>query len=152
MPVNIPNPRKNFNFSIQVPGLNPFLAQQVDIPDFDIDVVEHGDANFLVKTGGMQKYGTCKVSKISTATAPDNWVWDWMFQVQDVFAGGGDLPSNYKRSVVIEQFSNDGVTVINTWVLYGCWPSKINGVNFRRKESDNTMEEIEFCVDQVDHF
>lgn len=148
----IANPRKGFNFSISTPGLNPFLAQEVDVPDHDIDIVEHGDTNFLVKTGGIKKYSAVKVSKISSATAADNWVWNWLFEIQDEFTGGGDLPSNYKRTITIEQFSNDNQTVINTWVLYGCWPSKVNGVKFRRKESDNTMEEIEFCVDQIDHF
>lgn len=148
----IPNPRKNFNFTISAPGLNPFLAQEVDIPDHDLDVVEHGDANFDVKTGGKKKYGTCKVRKISSATAPDNWIWNWLFQVQDEFTGGGDLPINYKLTLTVEQFSNDGQTVLNTWVLYGAWPSKVSGVSFKRTSSENVMEEIEFQVDQIDHF
>ncbi len=148
----IPNPRKTFNFSIAVAGLNPFLAQEVDIPDFDIDVTEHGDTNHDIKTGGRAKFGTLKIKKISSATGPDNWIWNWMLQVQNVFTGGGDLPSNYKRTVVVEQFLNDGVTVINSWVFYGSWPSKINGVSFKRTGSDNTMEDIELQVDEPDHF
>ncbi len=148
----IPNPRKGFNFSVSAPGLNPFLAQEVDIPDRDNDVVEHGDTNHLVKTAGLVKPGTFKIKKIATATAADNWIWDWMFQVQDEFTGGGDLPSNYVRTITVEQFSNDGVTVINTWVLYGAWPSKVSGVNFKRTSSDNTAEEIEFQLEQMDHF
>lgn len=149
---NVPNPRKNFNFSISIAGLNPFLAQEVDLPNHDVDVVEHGDTNYVVKTGGQAKFDNLKVKKISDATGPDNWVWDWQKQIQDVFAGGGDLPSNYKRTIIVEQFAPDGLTVINTWVYYGAWPNKINNSTFKRIGSENTMEEIEFCVDQPDHF
>lgn len=146
---NIANPRKQFQFSISAPGLNPFLAQKVVVPEESIDVVEHGDTNYDVKTGGRRKIGKLLIDKISTAIGPDNWVEDWMSEVQNTFLGGGMLPSIYKRTLTIDQYSNDGVTIINTWVCYGCWPSKRNGVDLDRKGSDNTMESIEIEVDQV---
>lgn len=149
---NIPNPRKIFNFSVSIPGLDPFLCQEFDVPDQDIDVVEHGDTNHLVPTGGLMKYSSAKMKKLSPATAPDNWIWDWMFQIQNVFTGGGDLPSNYTRTITVEQYSNDGVTVINTWVLLGAWPNKVNGSTFKRKDSENTMEDIEFKLEKMDHY
>lgn len=148
---NIANPRKQFNFSISTPGLNPFLAQKVTLPDFEIDVVEHGDTNYDVKTGGRAKFGQLMIEKIATATGPDNWVWEWMQEIQDVFVGGGFLPSIYKRTIEIFQYSTDGVAVINRWRLLGCWPNKINGVELDRLGSDNTMESLEFCVDQPSH-
>lgn len=146
---NIANPRKQFQFSISVPGLNPFLAQKVTIPEQSIDVTEHGDTNYDVKTGGRVKYGKILIDKISTALGPDNWVEDWMATVQNVFLGGGLLPSLYKQTVTIDQYSNDGVTIINSWTLYGAWPSKRNGVDLDRKGSDNTLESIELELDQV---
>lgn len=148
---NIANPRKQFNFSISTPGLNPFLAQKVTIPGFEIDVVEHGDTNYLVKTGGIHKFENILIEKISSATAPDNWVWNWIQEVQDVFVGGGLLPSIYKRTIEIIQFSNDGITILNRWKCYGCWPPKIAGVELDRMASDNTKESIELCTDRVKH-
>lgn len=148
----VANPRKGFNFTISAPGLNPFLAQVVETPDWDIDVVEHGDTNHLIKTGGLAKVGLLKIDKISIATGSDNWIWNWYFQVQDVFTGGGDLPSNYKRTITVEQLAPDGVTVINTWVYYGSWPSKINNSKHSRTESQNNIESIELCVDEPDRF
>ena len=147
----IPNPRKQFNFTIQTPGLNPFLAQKVTIPDFEIDVVEHGDTNFDVKTGGRHKFGMVAIDKISTALGPDNWIWEWQQEIQDVFIGGGLLPSIYKRTIEIFQFSNDGISTINRWVCFGCWPHKINGVELNRLGSENTTESIELCTDQIQH-
>jgi phage tail-like protein len=146
---NIANPRKQFQFSITAPGLNPFLAQKVTIPGFDIDVVEHGDTNFKVKTGGIHNFGKITIEKISTALGPDNWLANWMSEVQNVILGGGLLPSIYKRTITIEQFSNDGLTIINRWICYGCWPSKRDGISLDRTSSENTMESIELETDQV---
>jgi hypothetical protein len=94
--------------------------------------------------------GTIRVSKISPADASDTWLADWMREVQDVMVGGGLLPSQYKRSIYVEHYAPDNVTVINTYAFYGCWPSKINGVELSRVDSNNTMEDIEFCVDQFE--
>ena len=146
---NIANPRKQFNFSIYAPGLNPFLAQKVTIPEVSIDVVEHGDTNYDVKTGGRKKIGTILIDQISPATGPDNWVETWMNQVQNEILGGGFLPSIYKRNLTIDEYSTDGVTIINQHECFGCWPSKRNGIELNRRGSDNTLKSIELQVDQV---
>lgn len=147
----IENPRKQFNFSILCAGLNPFLAQNVNTPDYSLEVATHGDANYKVKTAGLPDIGTLMIEKISPATAPDNWVWIWIRDIQNTFTGGGQLPSNYKRTIEIQQYSNDGVTILNRWMLYGCWPSKINGVEFKRLGSENTLENLELQVDRILH-
>lgn len=146
---NIANPRKQFNFSIFAAGFNAFLAQKVTIPEQSIDVTEHGDTNYDVKTGGRVKYGAIIIEQIMTAIGPDNWVESWMNQVQNVFLGGGFLPIIYKRNLTIDEFSNDGVTLINQWECFGCWPSKRNGIELNRRGSDNTLKTMELQVDQI---
>ncbi len=146
---NIANPRKQFNFSLSTPGLNPFLAQKVTIPEISIDVEEHGDTNFDVKTGGRKKLGKIMIEKIMTAIGSDNWIDDWMNEVQNEMLGGGFLPSLYKRTVTIDEYSSDGVTIINTHVCFGCWPSKRNGIELDRKGSANTTQSCELEVDQI---
>lgn len=145
----INNPRKQFQFNIMVPGLNPFLCQDVKIPDVEFDMVEHGDRNYQVKTAGMKKVGQLAISKIMPAETTDNFFWDWMRQIQDTDTGGGDLPSNYKKRIMVEQYANDGQTVIQRWEFDGAWPQKINGIEFNRKASENTIETIDICVDRV---
>jgi len=145
---NISNPRKQFNFSIYAPGLNPFLSQKVTIPETSIDVVTHGDTNYDVKTGGRKIIGKLMVEKLSTALGPDNWVHNWMNEVQNEFEGGGFLPTVYKRTLLIDEYAPDGVTIINTYAMIGAWPSKVNGIELSRTSSDNTIESIEFEVDQ----
>ena len=148
---NVANPRKQFNFDISSPGVNSFLCQKVTIPDFEIDVVAHGDTNYDVKTGGRHKYGALMIEKIASATVSDIYIWVWMQEIQDVILGGGILPFLYKRTIEVTQFSTDGILVLNSWVMKGCWPSKINGLEYNRLGSENTLESIEIQVDTVEH-
>jgi|SRR5882757_460245 len=145
---HINNPRKQFQFTILIPGLNPFLAQEVDTVDVEFDMAEHGDVGFLVKTAGLKKFGMLKVNKIQQADSTDTFIRDWMRQIFDTQVGGGDLPSNYKVTILVEQYSNDGVTVVERREYRGGWPQKANGVNLSRKGSENTIESIEFCIDE----
>lgn len=144
----VANPRKQFQFSIQVPGLYPFLAQKVTLPDTETDVVEHGDTNYKVKTAGIVNYGVLIVEKISTANGPDNFIWNWIKSIQDEYLGGGEIPENYKKIIEVYQYHTNGERIINTWQWEGCWPSKINGVELNRVQSDNVIETIEFQVDR----
>ena len=145
----IANPRKQFNFSIFFAGMNPFLAQKVTIPEESVDVTEHGDTNFLVKTGGIKKIGKVIIEKISFATVGDNWVYNWMLEVQNTQLGGGLLPSLYYRNGTIEEYSTDGITVLNRWTIIEAWPSQRGAIDLSRTESGNTMERIELEVNEI---
>lgn len=149
MPVKVPNPRKQFQFTIIIPGIDPFLAQEVKLPDEEFDVTEHGDTNFDVKTAGKIKYTTLTVTKIFPSTSLDNYTRDWRRRIQNTITGGGQLPSQYKVTAIVEEYGADGVTVIERHIYNGVWPSKINGKELSRRGSDNTVQSIEFCVDEI---
>ena len=144
----VSNPHKKFQFSIFLFGMNPFLAQKVKTADRDIEQVEHGEGNHLVKTAGMIKLGNLTVDKILNASLPDKIIWTWIHSVQDEFTGGGLLPDIYKKAIQIQRLATNGQTVIGTWNYLGAWPCKINGVELDRVSSDNTIESIEFSVDK----
>lgn len=148
----IENPRKKYNFSVQIAPLpiNPFLVQKVTIPEKNIEVVEHGDVNYSVKTGGRATYGNITLEKLMITDGADNYMWDWAASVSDSIIGGGLVPSQYKRVLVITELAEDGTSILNTWVCTGCWPSKINGQDLDRVSSENSMESIELCVDIVE--
>lgn len=142
------NPRKNFNFQVSIDTINPFLCQEVKLPDVEFDMTEHGDVNYDVKTAGRKKIGQLTVNKIFPADQLDTGVRDWASTIQDQTTGGGALPSEYKRTIVVQQYAPDGVTVLDQWEYDGCWPQKINGIEFNRRSSENTTQTIEFCVDE----
>lgn len=148
----IANPRKNFNFSIQIAPLpiDPFLAQKVTIPEVSLDEVTHGDRNFDVKTAGRVKYGNIMMEKISTTSGADNYMWDWLKSCQDDIIGGGLVPPAYKRVMTITELAEDGTSILNTYICTGVWPNKINGIELNRQDSANTIESIEFSVDNIE--
>jgi phage tail-like protein len=145
---NVSNPHKKFQFSIAILGMNPFLAQKVTTAERDLDQVEHGEGNHVIKTAGMVKLGNIMVEKISSADGPDRLFWDWIASIQNEFIGGGLIPDNYKFPIQIQKYATDGLTVIATWNYIGCWVKKINGVELDRVSSENTIESLELSVDR----
>lgn len=150
MAVKVQNPRKNFQFTIILPGLNPFSAQEVTMADDEFDVVEHGDTNFLAKTAGQRKIGNLVINRILENSALNAYMNAWMNRIQNLNTGGGELPSQYKVTAMVEEYSADGITVVERTIYRGVWPFKINGKSLNRKGSDNTVESIEFCIDTKD--
>jgi phage tail-like protein len=143
------SPSKTFQFRIEIDGLDQFEVQEANIPDLEVDVVEHGGANTMIKTAGMVKVGDTTLKKLRKMEAADNWAWDWISQVQNQDLGGGALPTQYKKTVVINQLSADGVTTIASWVLQGVFPKKVSFEAFTRTESANQLESVVLSVDKV---
>ena len=69
---------------------------------------------------------------------------------QDLLVGGGLTPDQYKESVKIDELAEDGSSVLNSWICTGVWPCRVNGQNLDRMSSDNTLEDLEFSVDQIE--
>jgi phage tail-like protein len=139
-------------FSISFPGfpLDPFLVQNVNLPDTDTEQATHGDTNHDIKTAGRVKYSNIQLEKILTTSGSDTYFWDWQASCQDVILGGGLTPTLYKRIMNINELAEDGVTIINTWIATGVWPTKIKGQKQDRKSSDNTIEGVELSIDELE--
>lgn len=144
------NPRKKFNFSIQISPdpLNPFLFQKVTLPDAEIEEVLHGDTNHDIKTAGRVTYGKIVCEKLMSSNASDNYMWSWFDTCQSSILGGGAPPAIYKKVITIVEFAEDNATVLNTWISQGVWPSTMTGLDLDRQSSDNSIEKIEFSIDK----
>lgn len=148
---HILNPRKLFNFTIQIAPLvlDPWLVQKCNVPDLDVEPVEHGDANYDIKTAGRKKVGKLTIEKLMVSHESDRYMYDWQDQCQNQLLGGGTPPDTYKRVLTVTELAEDGTTPLNTWVAVGCWPSKIGGVKFDRQLSENVIDNIEIEVDEL---
>jgi len=145
------NPRKKFNWSIQItPGaLNPFLFQKVDMSESTITQDEHGDTNHNIKTAGKIEYSNIKAEKLMSSRAADNFMWGWHDGCQSSVIGGGLVPDGYKRIITVTEFAEDGATILNVWTASGVWPCKITPMEYNRGDSGNAIETIEFSVDKL---
>lgn len=153
MATHVSNPRKGFNFSIEI--INQFgtlnwLAQKVTLPDRDIDVVEHGDSNHSIKTGGRVNYNALTIEKLMTTSGPATFFHDWSKLIADCVIGGGIIPSAYKSQIIVIELAEDHATPLNKWTYFGAWPSKINGLPLDRLSSENSLEVIELQIDEME--
>src|SRR5687768_10345459 len=144
----IANPHKRFQFSIFLLGMNPFLVQKVTLADREIDVIEHGEGNHVIKTAGQVKLGNVTLEKLYNSTFPERIMWAWIHSIQDEFTGGGLIPEMYKKAFQVQKLHPNMRTPIRTWNYIGAWPTKINGIELDRVSSENTIESIELAVDQ----
>ena len=151
MSAKVKNPRKKFLWQITFVKhpLNPYLFQEVSLPELEIEQVSHGDINRDVKTGGRITVGNLVCHKLESTSGSDTWLWDWLMSVQDLILGGGLTPSEYWETVRVDELAEDGVSILNSWICEEVWPSKVNSQDLDRMSSDNTLEEIEFSVGTV---
>lgn len=146
----VANPRKVFNFMIEVDGIDQFAVQVATPPTVGIEAVEHGDTNHTIKTAGRLTVGDFTVQKLKPLPSSDVWAWRWLKRAQDFKKGGGELPINYKKTIVIRELSTDNSTTANRWILEGCWVKEVSQTDFDRMSSDNVIETVVFSVDTVD--
>jgi hypothetical protein len=158
------NPRKAFNFLIEVMGMSfmpPFGAQEVTLPDSVVDAVEHGFGNTVLKTAGLVKPGTLKINRIISldptgiAALESEGFHLWQQKAQNAYAQSGGDPDDYKFTVVVKEIGNTGILsgaepqVVATHTCIGCWPGTINGREFKRADSANLVEAVELHVDYL---
>lgn len=148
----VKNPRKRFLWSLNFikRPVNPYLFQMINIPEVSIDEVAHGDINRNVKTAGRVMVGTMTAEKLETTAGSDTWFWNWLMSCQDLQLGGGLTPSQYWETVLVSELAEDGVSVINQWILDEVWAMKVNSQEENRMSSENTIESIEFSVGRVE--
>lgn len=152
MGAKVKNPRKKFLWQIIFVNhpVNAYLFQNVTLPEITIEEVAHGDINRDVKTGGRISVGTMSANKLETTSGSDTWLWDWIMSVQDLRLGGGLTPPEYWEKVMVNELAEDGVSILNSWIMEEVWPTRVNGQELDRMSSDNTLEDIEFSVGVVD--
>jgi hypothetical protein len=125
------------------------------MPSETVEKVEHGLGNSRINTAGQYVVDNATIEAIMPADVSqassdvNNFFRNWQRSAQDPIVGGGSDPIVYKRTVLIEELANDGVTVLNSYLLVGAWPTTINGRSYSRTESANVVESVDLSVDTV---
>jgi len=139
--------RKSFQYRVEIDGIDEFEIQKVSIPSVEIDVVEHGDTNRAIKTAGMVKTGDLVLEKIRPI-GNDSWAYNELALAQNVLTGGGTIPVQFKKPIVIKEMDSTGFATLNRWLCTGCWVKKIESSDLDRMSSDAIIETVTFSVDE----
>lgn len=145
----VANPKKVFQFGLSINGVNQFLIQDCKIPTAEIAADTHGDTNHDIKTAGRVTIGDIELKKLIADPTGDNWAMDWLNEAQNHITGGGTVPQLYKRNVIIAQYAEDGLNIVNRWVCNGVWCKKVEMETFKRGETGNIIENVMLSVDSI---
>lgn len=141
------NPRKSFNFTIEIEGIEAASVQKITHPEAEIDRTPHGDTNYDVYTPGRRKTSVATLEKLKKADGIDNVFWDWLTTAQNDETGSGLLPSVVKKLVVVRELTPMR-TIAASWQWVGAWPTKVSESDNDRESSDNSKEIVELSVDR----
>lgn len=145
------NPVKQFQYVIEVDGLDQFLCQELTLPDETIEEAEHTEGNAVYRTPGLTRIGDVTLSNLVPTDENDDWAKSWLLQVQDRQAGSGGTPEQYLRTVVVRLLDNGGNT-IKTYEMIDCWVKQITGLTLSKSTSDNIMREVVLVVNDINEF
>lgn len=148
--MKIANPRKVFQFKIEINGVDQFEVQTVDLPERELDSVSHGDTNHDIKTAGRLKVGDLVLEKLRLSDTADTWAANWMKQAQNFVTGGGLLPIQLKDIIIVKEMNAQGTQAVATHIMYGCWVKKIKKSKLDRNSSDNMLDTVTLSVDKYE--
>lgn len=149
---NVSNPRKVFMFQVEIDGLNQFECQKFTPPKSSVEKVSHGDTNHDIKTPGRFSVEDIVLEKLRAMPNSDTWAWRWLMSAQNPITGGGQLPSNIKKTIVVRELDSTGTTVINTLQYDGCWVCEVGKTVMDRMSGDNVIETVTISVDEPSEF
>jgi len=148
----IKNPRKKFNFKITImdrPDIQSFGAQDVTMPETNIEPVEHGEGNTTYKSPGLFSTGVLTVDHIiPTDTNFNDFFFNLQLAAQDPLNGNTGHPELYELMIRVDEvvWVNNVAVPTSTRFLEGCWVTKINGREYSATASENVVESLEFAV------
>lgn len=141
--------RKVFNFAIEIAGFDVALVQDVKRPDVEVGAVEHGAANYNVKTAGGVTTSDAELQMVKPIIGLGMVAEQWLLQAQNPVLGIGGLPMQYKRDIIFKEKAPNGMT-LSAWIWEGAWVRKVSASNYKRGAQDeNVIETITISVDRV---
>ena len=139
------NPRSNFNWVIEIDGLNQFLVQEVTPPTTELKELVHGAPMGMPdeKTPGKPKFGDLVVTKLMPAFQAERWATDWMAKA---LAGSGF--KGFVKNGFLKYTDPTSLVTVENYFLGNIWPKKIEPGKLVTKsdDSDNLLETVTFSV------
>jgi len=136
------DPFINFNFRVEIDGLEIFGFKEVDGLANETEVIEY-------KEGGVNNYthkfvGQSKHSNITLkyGITNDKSIYEWRKQVLSMNI------AKAKRTGTIKVMS--GKKVLKRWSFYNAWPSKWEGPSFDALADAIAIDKLELAVERIE--
>jgi hypothetical protein len=153
-----------FDFQLDVPNLGGEGTSNIPIwyvkianrPQLDIDELELQFLNASTWIPGKGRWQPLNITYIDTADDKMQPLYNWIAQVYDFQAfgttNGVELSQTERKgwdaTATINMYDGCG-SVIETWVLKGCWPQSVNFGDLEYGSNDESTIELTLRYDKV---
>ncbi len=137
----IPDPYGNFNFLVELDGINRGAFQECSGFDSTIDVIEHregGDNITLRKLPGMTKYSNLV---LKWGMTDDMELYRWHRQA---------VQGNMKRKNGSIVLLNNAGKEVARWNFMRAWPTKYDGPDLNAEGTDVAVETLELAHEGIE--
>jgi phage tail-like protein len=140
----IKDPYGNYNFRVEIDGIERAYFQQLSGIDSTIDIIEHregGDATTR-KLPGMTKYSNIT---LKWGITDDRELYDWHRRT----VNGAARREIERKNGSVVLFDRGGAEVAR-WNFFRAWPVKWDGPDFDAEKSDVAIETMELAHEGVE--
>ena len=140
------NPIKQFQWTIELDGVDQFECQKVDIPEVSLGETVHNGDGFKPKTPNGINVSDMVLHSIRQTGFTENKMWDWLFTCYDPDTGGSTQEySDYAKIGFLKLWNPDFKTCIHKY-QFKAWPKKISSNSFDKSASENIIEKVTFST------
>jgi phage tail-like protein len=137
---DIPDPYGNYNFHVELDGIDRAAFQECSGFDSTIDVIEHregGENTTLRKLPGLTKYSNIV---LKWGMTNDTDLYDWHRRVVQ-----GDIERKNGSIVLLDRRGEE----VARWNFERAWPTKWDGPDLNAEGNDVSIETLELAHEGV---
>ncbi len=142
------NPYSNFNFVVEIDGVDAAAFSEVSGLDSENTPIEYRDGNDATnaprKLPGIESYSNVSLKRGITGSVA---LWTWRKEVRD---GGTAFPPVKNITIKLLNESGDPAVPAMTWTLTNAWPTKLTGPTLTAKGNEIAIEQLDLCIDRID--
>jgi phage tail-like protein len=142
VPVQRDNPYANFNFVVEIDGLEEIGFAEVELPAAEIETIEYREGadrtNASRKLPGRVRYGNLVLRRGLSGRLE---LWQWFEGVRN---GQPD-----RRNVTV-RLLDEARTPVQQWRFRDAWPVKYDPSDLNAKGNEVAIELLELAVETID--
>lgn len=136
---------KRFKFRVEIDGLGSAAFRTCSDIAVEFGEVAHREGGTLIpdKTPGLATVDDVTLERGATM---DRDMYDWMLQVANIAANGGEVDYRYKRMAELIQYDRDN-SVLRRWRLHNCWLKRFVAGAWDNEADENVIETAVLAYD-----
>lgn len=141
MPIRPNDPYMNFNFTVEIEGLEAAGFLEVSGIVAETEVVEYREGNMpgqALKLPGQTRFGNVTLKR---GVSRSNVLWNWHKTVAD-----GDADRRNVSIILLNTRREE----VRRWNLYEAWPCKFETAPLHAKGNDVAIETLEIVCERIE--